>query len=218
MRHFPVPLQEHNLDTLNKSLPLEEAGTPGPFACVSFCVPLLFDNFGLKSAWEPIISLCHRAGLLFGSGSYSMVKPAGAGRRRICGLDHAPLASPVAPLSLFIFSAFHHFLMQQVFLLPGHLLLSAPQTSPWPSLLPGGPHPIKGFLPSPVSCRPRLPAQDWDRLTFLGPSSIGGLSVGLLSSQLKGGSMGTLTLDGGRAPALWSSWSALETEQTQPKG
>jgi len=50
MRHFPVPLQEHNLDTLNKSLPLEEAGTPGPFACVSFCVPLLFDNFGLKSA------------------------------------------------------------------------------------------------------------------------------------------------------------------------
>lgn len=27
MRHFPVPLQEHNLDTLNKSLPLEEAGT-----------------------------------------------------------------------------------------------------------------------------------------------------------------------------------------------
>lgn len=30
--------------------------------------------------------------------------------------------------------------------------------------------------------------------------------------------MGTLTLEGGRAPALWSSWSALETQQTQPKG
>ena len=30
--------------------------------------------------------------------------------------------------------------------------------------------------------------------------------------------MGTLTPEGGRAPALWRSWSALETEQTQPKG
>ena len=75
-----------------------------------------------------------------------MVKPAGAGRRRICGLDHAPLTSPVAPLSLFIFSAFHHFLMQQVFLIPSPVLLSAPRLLPGPASFLEDPIPLRVFF------------------------------------------------------------------------